>query len=338
MESSVPLQEIIGVDKKNPYFTVCKSAQHPGKLQVFLGAVLLEIVENNREHPNFKLLLARLYNGGVKPKSITEAFSVPYTTLRRWAEALKSGDTDQLIRVLAGRQHPRKLTPEILSFAEKRFHNIYPENHAYSKAVREDILDVFDLQVSAESLRPYFSQWKPKSSTSSTLKNESDCSCLDDEQPISSGQAINHPPSLGSEEQMQEKKDHLVGQVSAQTLSEQGAEQDIRKQAVENDYHPVSAITVQAEQDFRFCHHAGILLFSAFLSRLGAALGDSADLIKQWIVTVLLGAANIEQSKLLNGQDLRMLLGQASVNLSHQREALGECAERLFERNFTDQW
>ena len=140
MESAVSLQEIIGVDKNNPHFTVCKNTQQPGKLQVFFGAALLETVEDDREHPSFKLLLARLYNAGVKPKSITRAFAVPYTTLRRWAAALQSVETDQLIQVLAGRQHPRKLTHEILSFAEKRFHFIYADNHSsYSKQVREEI-------------------------------------------------------------------------------------------------------------------------------------------------------------------------------------------------------
>ena len=61
MAEPFPLQEIIGVDKKNPFLTVCKDPQQPGKLMVFFGAVLLEIVDDDRENPSFKLLLARLY-------------------------------------------------------------------------------------------------------------------------------------------------------------------------------------------------------------------------------------------------------------------------------------
>ena len=37
MEEPFPLQEIIGVDKKNPFLTVCADPQQPGKLMVFFG-------------------------------------------------------------------------------------------------------------------------------------------------------------------------------------------------------------------------------------------------------------------------------------------------------------
>jgi hypothetical protein len=117
MKESVPLQEVLGASKKNPFLTICKSSCYPGKLLVLFGTALLEIVQDDPTHPNFKLLLARLYNSGVKVKSLTDAFEIPYTTLRRWGNALKSGDAEQLMRVLAGRQHPRKLSTEILSFA-----------------------------------------------------------------------------------------------------------------------------------------------------------------------------------------------------------------------------
>ena len=124
----------------------------------------------------------------------------------------------------------------------------------------------------------------------------------------------------------QDPKDRPVGQVAALELQLQEVEESIRKQAVENEYIPAAEITVPPQQDFRFCHHAGILLFSAYLNRFEAVLGGGADFIKQWIVTVLLGAVNIEQSKLLNGHDLQRLLGQATVNLNQQRQALGELA------------
>ena len=94
MEEPFPLQEIIGVDKKNPFLTVCADPQQPGKLMVFFGAVLLEIVDDDRENPSFKLLLARLYNAKVKAKTLVETFGVAHTTLRRWGEALKGDDPE----------------------------------------------------------------------------------------------------------------------------------------------------------------------------------------------------------------------------------------------------
>jgi hypothetical protein len=70
VERPIALQQILGVDKKNPHFTICKHPQQSDSLQVYFGAVLLETVEDDREHPSFKLLLARLYNCGVKVKVI----------------------------------------------------------------------------------------------------------------------------------------------------------------------------------------------------------------------------------------------------------------------------
>ena len=161
MEEPFPLQEIIGVDKKNPFLTVCADPKQPGKLMVFFGAVLLEIVDDDRENPAFKLLLARLYNAKVKVKTLVETFGVAHTTLKRWGDALKSDDPERLVRILAGRQHPRKLTAQILGFAKKRFSHIYPHNHySYSNQIREEIQATFDVTLSGETLRPYFAQWK----------------------------------------------------------------------------------------------------------------------------------------------------------------------------------
>ncbi len=162
MEEPVYLQEIIGVDKKNPFLSVCKHPQQKDKLMVFFGAALLEVVDCDLENPAFKLLLARLYNAQVNRKILASTFGVAITTLRRWGEALTAGDPERLVRILAGRRHPRKLTPEILGFSKTRFNHIHPENHySYSKQIREEILETFGVTISAEALRPYFAQWKP---------------------------------------------------------------------------------------------------------------------------------------------------------------------------------
>jgi hypothetical protein len=36
--------------------------------------------------------------------------------MKRWGDALKSGDADRLVAALSGQGAPRKLTPGILSF------------------------------------------------------------------------------------------------------------------------------------------------------------------------------------------------------------------------------
>lgn len=320
MEAPVTLQEILGVDKKNPYFTICKHPKQPDKLQVYFGTALLEIVEDDLEHPSFKLLLARLYNSGLKVKTLTESFCVPYSTLKRWGDALKSGDTEKLIQVLAGRQHPRKLTPEILSFTRQRFNDIYPEDsYTYSKRIREEILEVFDVSISGELLRPHFTQWKQSIMIKPIIAEDAEGSDV----PVSTSDEHLASPheileSSAAADADQDENDHLPGQVASETELTRAQEERNRKQTV--DFH------AEVSMDYQFCYHAGILLFSAFFNRLGDQLGDGGVLIKQWLATVLLGAINIEQSKLLSWDVLRLFLGDVVVNLNQQRQALGELA------------
>ncbi len=121
----------------------------------------MEVVDEDRNISEFKLLIARLYNAGMKVKSLVETFKIPRTTMQRWGDALKKGDPEYLIRVLSGSKYPRKLTKEVLSFAEIRFMDIYKRNrYSYSAEVRKEIKDVFHKSISGEALRPYSKKWK----------------------------------------------------------------------------------------------------------------------------------------------------------------------------------
>lgn len=105
--------------------------------------------------------MPRRYNAGLKTRALTAAFGVAGTTLKRRGDALKSGDPESRVRVLAGRHHPRKLTPEIRGFAKVQFHGIDPkEGDTDSQRIRADILAVFKVPVSAASRRPYFNEGK----------------------------------------------------------------------------------------------------------------------------------------------------------------------------------
>ena len=39
----VHLQRLIGVDKKNPYFAICRDASNPGNIYVYFGAALMDV-------------------------------------------------------------------------------------------------------------------------------------------------------------------------------------------------------------------------------------------------------------------------------------------------------
>lgn len=153
------LQSILGTDKKNPMFAVYRDAAKR-ELHVYYGFELLEVVPDDKTSPLFKLMVAQLYNAGVKGVTLVEVFSVDPKYMRKWGRALKSGDPETLVNALQGRG-ARKLTPEIKAFIRRRFPILYTENpRNYSSRMRQEILDIFSVKLSGEGLRAFFHELK----------------------------------------------------------------------------------------------------------------------------------------------------------------------------------
>ena len=83
------LQQIMVPVKGAPDIILSMDPNNTDEIYVFLGMALLEKVPRSHEHIAFKMLLARLYNGGVTGQRLTNAFGVARSTLRRWEEGLK---------------------------------------------------------------------------------------------------------------------------------------------------------------------------------------------------------------------------------------------------------
>jgi len=158
-----PLQLVLGADKRNPLVSVYHS-QDTGTLHVYYGLELMEVIPDQREHMSYKLLVARLYNAGVKALTLQEVFQADRKTMKRWGEALLEGEPEKLIAVLAGRSRGKKITPEIEGFVRARFDSIYQEHpRSYSTAIRKEIKQIFAVSLSGEALRPLFGQLRGKS-------------------------------------------------------------------------------------------------------------------------------------------------------------------------------
>ncbi|MFW5761866.1 MAG: hypothetical protein ACOCXH_12895 [Cyclobacteriaceae bacterium] len=153
------LQLIIGADSRNS-FSIYKDTKH-NKVHVYFGLGLYEVVENDVNNPELKLLLARLYNSGVKVKVLIENFGFCYPTYKRWGEALKSGDEQTVYYAFAGKGGNKKLKPEIVAYIVHAFEHVYKRNkYSYSKEIRQDIKEVFNLELSAETIRPLLAKLK----------------------------------------------------------------------------------------------------------------------------------------------------------------------------------
>ena len=260
----------------------------------------------DRQHPAYKLLVARLYNAGVKGLALQRHFQVDRKTMQRWGRALQSGDAEQLVQALAGRGGRRKLTPEIRAFVRVRFPEIYGQSRVgYSQRLRTEIERVFALKLSGECLRPLLK----------CLRAELRQEC----------------PELGVAGEMEKREIPCVCPPESPTVAVQipaevspvappNPPPGLRKESPDFP-GPAPAWPV-----VRFCHHLGLLLFSGVLAGLEKGVAEGGWLLKQWLATLLLGAVNIEQTKLLDFADLGWLLGRTLRSLFPQRQLLSQLA------------
>jgi hypothetical protein len=186
METNPSLQLILGTDKRNPCLEVYQdeSEKH---LHVYYGFELLEVVPNDRESMPFKLMAAQLYNAGLKVKALEETLQVNHKTMARWGEAVCSGDPEELIRVLLGRQSRRKLNSWIEAFVRKQ----WPEIQAgggrdYSRRTRQEVERVFGVKLSGETLRPLLKELRAGTPSGPVASaQETDSACLEGVSPTS---------------------------------------------------------------------------------------------------------------------------------------------------------
>ncbi len=154
------LQGIIGTDKHNPHISIFLDSKTE-EILVYHGFYLMEVLANKKDNPQLKILAGRLYNAKVKSNVINREFGYCYRSIKRWAEALKNGSNEDIYYSLKHQGAPKKLTKEIEGFVSYEFKRIYPKNKkSYSKEIRQSILEVFDKEISTETLRPLFKKLK----------------------------------------------------------------------------------------------------------------------------------------------------------------------------------
>lgn len=306
MESAIALQQILGTDKRNPVFTVCRDALR-NVLHVYYGGELLEEVADDRQHAQYKLMVARLYNAGVNARILQEVFGASRKTMKRWGDALKSGDPERLARVLAGRGAQRKLTGPIQSYVRMRFPAIYRETrYEYRSRILEEIDQVFGVSLSGETIRPLLRALKGE------VQGAKEASACD---------------SATVQADAREQGEAPIAKDSKEVCVPPCPQDETQST---NNRKESPTFCQEAPQRLTLCHHVGVLLFHETLRRAEAWVESEVEsgawLVKQWLAAILLGAVNIEQTKLLDFDDLQMLLGRA-LRLTHgQRTELGRLA------------
>jgi hypothetical protein len=302
-------QMILGLDRGNPVFTVY--ADDEEQLHVYYGFELLEVVSADRQSPNFKMLVGRLYNSGTNRKVLSETFGVDPKTIRGWAAAICCSDAEEMVRQLSGRG--RKLTASIEAYVRMR----WPElsrggTYGISGRLRREIQSVFKVSLSNETLRPLVGQLKRgQVTTADDLPEEPQNSFDNQEVDDKPGETVcdcssTQPPQLSQ----------CSAEISGPSLLESAPKN-------------------------HWCDHAGLLVLAPALVAVAQAVDPPQPLFKQWLASLLLGAVNIEQTKFLNWQDMSRLLGSV-VRFPHpQRQELDRIAtEAHFDAlaRFNAQW
>ena len=245
--------------------------------------------------------MARLYNAGVNAVKLKEAFGSDRKTMRNWGDALKSEDPERLIRVLAGRQAGRKLTTEIRAFVVMRFPSIYKENtYSYSKQVREEIEEVFGCKLCSETMRPLINELKKQLNDKGIEKEKREIDC----------------ESSDNLETLREEKTEETAFITSEFADAEKI--DNRKGS------PLSEIGTGGE--IHFIRYLGILLFNREILKVAELMESHSWILKQWLVTLFLGAVNIEQTKLLDFNSLAWMLDRTLRSLRPQRLKLGKLA------------
>lgn len=321
-------QMILGLDKRNPLFTVYHD-ESGEQLLVYYGFEIVEIVPDNPESAAYKLMLGRLYNSGLKLGSLCERFQVDPKTLRRWGRALK-GSPEEMVRILEGRTAKRKRTVEVEAFARLRWPDLIAErSYGAVGRLQEEIHAVFGVTISVSGLRTLTRELKqgtPPSQTETAVNSEV---VLSEEssvvEPASDGACF----SLEGEIQKRETcATCLVGEpVDVSWLSPANL-QEIRD--VSNP--PPSANTAHYSPFFPkdplggsyWCDHAGVLIFAGVLGAISKVSAIPQQILAQWMAALWLEAQNIERTKFLNWEDLELILGPGVRYPTQQRDQLKE--------------
>lgn len=133
-------------------------------IELHIGVICLERVPNERSHFLYKMLVARLRLNGFQLKGISKMFDYSENTIRHWAEVLRSGSANEVAQ-LFGLMHKGKLTHEVRAYIEHRYHNLTRNRiHNFRRQILGELKDIFELDVSGETLRTLFREIDKKQS------------------------------------------------------------------------------------------------------------------------------------------------------------------------------
>lgn len=115
---------------------------------VYLGVALLERVSISPEKIDHKMLIGRLYNGGAKLSLLRERFGHDPRTAKKWGDALKSCDVNEIAHAFAGRQACLKSTPELIRYVCQQYRIRSFLGRSYREKIIMGVDEIFGVKIS----------------------------------------------------------------------------------------------------------------------------------------------------------------------------------------------
>jgi hypothetical protein len=115
---------------------------------VYLGVALLERVSVSPEKIDHKMLIGRLYNGGAKLSLLRERFGHDPRTVKKWGNALKSCDVNEIANAFAGRKACLKSTPELIRYVCQQYRIRSFLGRSYREKIIMGVDEIFGIKIS----------------------------------------------------------------------------------------------------------------------------------------------------------------------------------------------
>ena len=339
------LQSLLGLDTSNPFFEVLINPEMPDELLVHFGMRLLEKVHKGKIEE--KLLAARLYNAGFSRKHLTEALGFDRKTMRRWGQALISGDAERLVRAFAGQGAERRMTPMLEHYVRATYREVVGEMGCHSneflrKELKVKFKQEFCHEVIRRILRDEDEKMKPVTTDTEPAADTAGGAPAADAERSAPDFLIPAPAAT-----VDEALSVLAAAVGSRMSAPSAEEPSMRDDSCDCPQYPrlpqpgkcdnspfPDAVTRAAFPTIKgkkgaplLCHHAGLTLCRILIDGVTAGLGDSTDIIRQWIAMILCGCMNIENGRSLNYPALEILLGEQMWSSDRQREKLRSIAQ-----------
>ena len=341
--------------------SLCWSAEDRAHY-LFLGLALIQRLPGDRAHVLHKLAVAQLVNAGFALRQLAREFHHAPATMTKWAEAVLTGDLEIMAAAFAGQGAERKLLPDMEEFVRGQYlalRDVYPD---FRKRIAAGVLKRFGQRISGERLRQVFRQVDRESggpgcpaadpedvSLEHGCASDSCGSPTADSVPEPTARPAPSPRPYADTESCpvergvpgQAHVDSSTVAVPVSVATKRCAHRSVpstdmstaRKHSCAPAAEPAPRRVGLPLSGFDplgqsfVLHHAGQVLFSPFLDVLGAGADEQWSMHQQWLVQILQGAVNIEQSKRLCASSLSLLCGPCGAGRGAQRRALKRQAD-----------